>query len=305
MASAAGRDYGGPMASVTEHLARLIRLGEKQLFFVGGAPRSGTTWMQSLLDSHPDVSCRGEGLLWKNMAVPLEKLIAERRQAIEAKNARVFKHAPGYPLPTADDQEYLLGTGILLALERQSADKPACRAVGEKTPENIFFFPRLKQLFPKAKFIGIARDPRDVLTSAWHFFCTLAPGDDEIARKTGFVTDACGALDDGFRKMLRLIEDYPADVAVVTYERLLESPAPIAAHLFNFLGVAADEKLVADCVARTSFAAMAGRPAGQALNGSFFRRGVAGDWRSTLTPEMNTIVLRRLGWAFPRFGWAP
>ena len=42
-----------------EEIAQLAR---RQLFFVGGAPRSGTTWLQQLLDCHPDICCRGEGL---------------------------------------------------------------------------------------------------------------------------------------------------------------------------------------------------------------------------------------------------
>ena len=46
-------------------------LAERQLFFIGGAPRSGTTWLQLLLDCHPEVSCRGEGLFWKELAEPL------------------------------------------------------------------------------------------------------------------------------------------------------------------------------------------------------------------------------------------
>jgi hypothetical protein len=28
-----------------------------------------------------------------------------------------------------------------------------------------------------------------------------------------------------------------------------------------------------------------------------------GDWRSTLTPAMNALVLRELGWMFGHFGW--
>jgi hypothetical protein len=48
-----------------------------------------------------------------------------------------------------------------------------------------------------------------------------------------------------------------------------------------------------------------GRHQGQAKEGAFLRKGVAGDWRSTLTPEMNALVLKDLGWMFPHFGWEP
>jgi hypothetical protein len=34
---------------------------QKQLFFVGGAPKSGTTWLQLMLNGHPEISCTGEG----------------------------------------------------------------------------------------------------------------------------------------------------------------------------------------------------------------------------------------------------
>jgi len=48
-----------------------------------------------------------------------------------------------------------------------------------------------------------------------------------------------------------------------------------------------------------------GRPPGVAQDGSFFRKGVVGDWRSTVTPEINDMILRELGWMFSHFGWMP
>ena len=64
--------------------------------------------------------------------------------------------------------------------------------------------------------------------------------------------------------------------------------------------------MVDEAVAKSSFAAMSGgRQAGSTQNGSFFRKGVVGDWRSTLTPEMNDMIMREMGWMFPHFGWTP
>jgi hypothetical protein len=285
-----------------EAILRLLRL---QLFFVGGAPRSGTTWLQYLLDSHPEVSCRGEALFTKHLAEPLEAMAAARREAIAAKNDTVFHHGAGYPLPEQDDTEFLLGTGILLALDRHGADE-TCRAIGEKTPENVFFFTRLKSLFPNAKFIGIARDPRDVLASAWHFFHQSRPRPDEIAAKTAFISSAFSSLDNGARTMLALTQQYPADCMIVTYEHMREAPLPVANQLFRFLGVAHDDAVVTDCVARSSFTALSGgRTPGVTQDGSFFRKGVSGDWQTTFTPEMNAMILNALGWMFRHFGWTP
>jgi hypothetical protein len=293
------------MENWTGHQQQLVHLAARQLFFVGGPPRSGTTWLQYLLDSHPEVSCRGEALFGKHLAAPLEAMMAQRREALAAKNRAVFRELTGYPLPPPEDAEFLFGTAVLLALERQSADKP-CRAVGEKTPENVFLFARLKRLFPAAKLIAIVRDPRDLLTSAWHFFRKPSPGEDDEAAKTRFIAATLPSLDHGARTVLALLEAFPTDCRIVTYERLHAAAAPVAAELFRFLGVSDDAAVVADCVARTSFAAMSGgRSSGEARNGSFFRSGMVGDWQSTFTPAMNAMILRELGWMYPRFGWLP
>jgi hypothetical protein len=285
------------------HHDELSVLARKQLFFIGGAPRSGTTWVQQILDLHPDISCRGEGLFQKHLAEPLDAMMAQRRAAIAAKNAGLFAHTGGYPLPAADDVEFLLGAGVLVALHRQCAGKP-CLAIGEKTPENVFFFPRLKQLFTRAKCIAIARDPRDVLTSAWHFFHQPVAGEDEVTAKFAFIQLALPSLNLGARAIIDLAARYPDDVVTITYENMRLAPERVVSAMFRFLGVSDAASIVADCLARTSFAVLSGgRPAGLEQNGAFFRKGVAGDWSSTLTPEMNELVSRELGWMFPHFGW--
>jgi hypothetical protein len=286
-----------------EDQEQIAALARRQLFFVGGAPRSGTTWLQQILDSHPDVSCHGEGLFPKYLAEPLEAAMAQRRGALESKNNGLFRHTGGYPLPAPDDVEFLVGTAILQALRQQSAGK-TCLAIGEKTPENVFFFPRLKRLFPGARFIGIARDPRDVLTSAWYMFHKPVAGENEIAAKIAFVRSALPSLGQGARAMLELPKQYPGDAMTVTYEELRRTPEPVVANLFRFLGVSDAAEIVADCIQRTAFATLTGgRPAGVEQSGAFFRKGVVGDWTTTLTPEMNSIIVHELGWMFPLFGW--
>jgi sulfotransferase family protein len=281
----------------------LAVLARKQLFFVGGAPRSGTTWVQQILDAHPEISCRGEGLFQKHLAEPLGAMLAQRSAALAAKNAGLFAHTGGYPLPSADDAEYLLGTGVLLALHWQSAGK-TCGAIGEKTPENVFFFPRLKQLFPSAKCIAIARDPRDVLTSAWHFFHKPLPDEDETAAKFAFIELALPSLNLGARAIIDLGRLYPTDVLTITYEDLCRTPERVVASMFRFLSVSDTSHIVVDAIARTSFVALTGgRMAGVERNGAFLRKGVTRDWASTLTSEMSDLVIRELGWMFPRFGW--
>jgi len=293
------------LASWAQRHEDLARIAARQLFFVGGAPRSGTTWLQQMLDSHPDVSCRGEGLFLNKLAIPLEKLTQERRNVLQDKNTGLFTHTGGYPLPLDEDVDILAGTAILLALRQQSEGR-RCLAIGEKTPENVFFFERLRRIFPTAKFIAIARDPRDVLTSAWHFFRKPVTPDIEIAEKTAFIESALPSLALGARAMMEFAERHPSHYKQITYEELCRTPTSVLSNLLRFLGVADTDEIVARCLRTTSFAALSGgRAPGEVQNGSFFRKGVVGDWPSTLTPQMNQLVLRELGWMYPHFGWKP
>jgi hypothetical protein len=284
--------------------AALADLARRQLFFVGGAPRSGTTWVQELLDRHPEVSCRGEGLFQQELARPVDMLIDYRRNALAAKNGSTFKDFEGYPLPTADDGDVLLGTAVLLAL-RQQCEGRETRAIGEKTPENTFLFPRLKRLFPAAKFIGIARDPRDSLSSAWHFWAKQQIGQHGPEAKAAFVDASIEAVEAGLQRFVDYTEEYPQDCRIFTYESLLKIPVPILAGLCRFLDVSDDPGIVAACVEGASFASLSGgRPAGVTQDGAFLRKGVAGDWTETLPPDVAARIVDRLGWAYEWFAWS-
>jgi hypothetical protein len=286
-----------------ERQAEIADLAKRQLFFVGGAPRSGTTWVQHMLDSHPDVSCRGEGHFLHFFAEPMGGLMRWRREELEAKNTKLFVGMEGYPLPAAGDFEFLVGSGILLALSQQCAGR-SCLAIGEKTPENAFYFPNLKRLFPGAKFIGVARDPRDTLTSAWHLVQKRGSQGDTAEAREAFVRRAVEAVVQFLRAMADLRRRYAADAMIVTYEDLSCAPEAVLTKVFRFLGVADAPDIVAHCVEQTRFAAMSGgRAAGVERSGAFFRKGIVGDWASTLTPEVGAFVLDEVGGLFAEFGW--
>ena len=293
-------DTGVPWLDRHRQLAEIV---SRQLFFVGGAPRSGTTWVQELLNLHPAISCRGEALFHQNLARPLDAIMHARNVAINEKNATTFRHAKGYPPPTEDDADVMLGTAILLAFQRQS-DGHVYDAIGEKTPENVFLFPRLKRLFPTARFIGVARDPRDSLSSAWHFWAKANIGAGGRDAMAAFIDASLPAVEEGLQSFAVYAEQIPDDCRIFTYEQLIAMPEPITAGLCRFLGVSDDPALVAACVEAAAFPAVTGgRQPGQTSEGSFHRKGVVGDWAATLPPDLAAGIVSRLDWAYDWFGW--
>src|SRR5262249_21679296 len=146
--------------------AAIMALRQKQIFFVGGSPKSGTTWLQLLLNAHPSVSCSGEGHFPMHLWSALKQALDQHDSVIQTTNKEVFTELPEYNRLTMDDMGYIFATCIAVFLVKQSQHRPV-RAVGDKTPANVRAFAALGVLFPRAKFIQIIRDGRDCAVSGW------------------------------------------------------------------------------------------------------------------------------------------
>src|SRR5262249_22809360 len=146
----------------------VLSLRSKQIFFVGGTMKSGTTWLQLLLNAHPRVSCNGEGHFIDFLAPNLKQALDYHRKFIADKNRSIFQELKtgSYPALTEEDAFYIIASCVSLFLIRQSSDKQAT-AIGERTPDNIDNLEMLDLFFPTAKFIQIVRDGRDCAVSGW------------------------------------------------------------------------------------------------------------------------------------------
>ena len=74
--------------------------------------------------------------------------------------------------------------------------------------------------------------------------------------------------------------------------------------LLRFLGAASDEKSVGRCVAAATFERLSkGRIRGEEDPSSFFRKGVAGDWRSAFTDRDRRLVEEEAGGLLRKLGY--
>jgi hypothetical protein len=90
----------------------------------------------------------------------------------------------------------------------------------------------------------------------------------------------------------------------VRYEDLLEKPEVGFAALLEFLGATADAETVRRCVAAASFQKLSqGRKPGQEDATSFFRKGVAGDWRNVFTDWDKEVFKEEAGELLIRLGY--
>jgi len=262
-------------------------MADKQIFFVCGAPKSGTTWLQRVLDAHPQLQCSGEGHFIERFTVPLAKIMRDYASHMDLVAGRVYEGQPYYPPIGQDDLDRVARTFIL---ERLMARRPGpeVRWIGDKTPRYTNHLPALLRIFPQARFINIVRDPRDVAMARMHqarragISERVAEGSPE---RIPFIRD--GGLDWGncVAPIGQFAAANPGTLHSLKYEDMIADPAGEARKLFRFLGVKDQDGIVAQVVKQTSFEAMTGRKPGEEHPTSFLRKGVAGDWVGRLEPE--------------------
>ena len=291
-------DYNSMHASIST-------LRQKQIFFVGGSPKSGTTWLQLLLDAHPSVSCSGEGSFSTHLWPFLKQALDQYDRAIETNEKVLFNELEAYQRLTQHDVRYIFATCIAVVLLKQSRHKLA-RAIGDKTPANSGNFSELAILFPTAKFIQMVRDGRDCAVSGW-FHNLRNPDWVHLNRGSldSYVTAFAEFWASELAKAQEFAEAHPDRFRRIRYEELARDTEGVLAGLFEFLGVEVDASVLAHCRTEASFAKRSGgRNPGEEDRQSFFRKGVAGDWRNHLTEEQNALFRERAGSWLDRFGYA-
>jgi hypothetical protein len=266
------------------------------VFFVCGAPKSGTTWLQRILDAHPEVCCSGEGHFITRFSVPVAKVVNAYNRDLQVEARLVYEDEPYYAGIDQDEFDEVV-RGFILKRMRARADAET-RWIGDKTPSYTRNLTVLNRLFPTAKIIHIVRDPREVAVSRMAFSkragvdeaCT--PGADQHRRTLEAAVEswlAAVTAVDAFAK------EHPGLVHELRYRDLHEDPIGEAERLFGFLGVAAQQVLLEQIAAATSFEALSGRRPGEEDPESFLRKGVPDDWQATLDPASAQLVAESCG----------
>jgi hypothetical protein len=325
--------------SVAGKATELVGMQGKQRFFLVGEMRSGTSWLARTLDSHPEVYCKGEGSffgrgqeveeipVYKGPTPSLHNAIA-RAGAIKTWHSFPWNAwAHGDP---DEDVKQLVRLAVDYYLARESAGSGK-RIVGDKSPAHTDHVDELHDFYPEAKVIHIFRDGRDVAVSLMHHFWRLSRDrggffdldPEELQKRDAYTADPEAFLAVGnsifteerlaqmaarwSRRVLKAEGDgegrFGDNFHGLRYEELLERPEEKLAEVLRLLGARADGEVVRRCVERNSFEKLARRSAGSEDSASFFRKGVAGDWRGVFTARDREVYEQIAGEALKKMGY--
>ncbi len=287
--------------------ARIQTALEKQLFFIVGSTKSGTTWLQKMLDAHPEIVCSGEGHFMDKLASPLTSLVKDYGSFMQVVEREVYEGKPCYQPFTIAEFDYIFSCMMALIMSKREIS-PEIKFLGDKTPVHALYMKDIHRIFPSLKFIHLVRDGRDVVVSNFRHLDRVA--NPESKKRYGDWS-LRGAMADLTKRWLSHVKpahefgkEHPEIYHTVRYEDLKSAPEKTFTSLLGFLGAKKTLEIVENCVEASSFKKLSGgREPGQEDPNAFVRKGIVGDWKNVLDEECISIfnaygeeLLRELGY---------
>ena len=196
-----------------DHFTRRAAFGaDSELpVLIVGMPRSGTTLVEQILSSHPEIAGGGELTFWGDKANALA--VAGVALSEEAAHELAAKY---------------------LALLRRIG--PAAHRVTDKMPQNYMHLGLIHMVFPRARTIHCRRDPIDTCLSI--YFTHFGLMKDYAFERRGiiFFYEQYLSLMAHWRRVLP-----PDRFLEVDYEALVADPEPVTRRIIDFCGLDWDD----------------------------------------------------------------
>lgn len=254
-------------------------------FLITALPKTGTTWVQRICRAHPEMHCRAEDQFTKFWG-RISDVVDDYNDLIGLRDQQRDKQ--GVEPLDRDDGVKLFYSMVQIALDKAPAGV-AWSGIKDLTLSARGF---LKYL-PDARVINVIRDPRDTAISALAHSRRIYEGDykDLSALNEIFLSETAHH----WLKQLDLVaavrEEYPNRTHDIRYEDLIGDFSSAAAGLMDFFGVDSSPPTIEALRLETDFQRLSGgREPGVEDDTSYFRKGLAGDWRGTLTKAQVAVV---------------
>jgi hypothetical protein len=247
--------------------------------FIVGVPRSGTTLLRVLLDSHSGIAALPE-TPWLLGAYGSDASLRQVLQGLMDGSYGAVRNVAG----VEPDDVLAGGRALLEAMFEPMLKGRGKRLLAFKTPADIRHLDFLIHLAPAARFIHITRDGRDAAMS-------------QLAKKDSFFHDLKEYRRVGFANLLRrwvdweqrirsLLDRDGVQVVRVKYEDLVAQPARELKRITAFLGLTFEPAMLDYAAQRHDYPAWEAGSTDVSANRSVSTAS-AGRWREArLTAEM-------------------
>ncbi len=195
-----------------------------RLIIIGGAPRSGTTLLQNMLDCHTDILGGPEFLHLPDIMELRKKL----RTSLDRNWINLICSYEG-----VDDRIREMIEGFLINF----ADKQNTRLLSEKTPESVLVFSELAEVLPDARFIHIVRDPRATIASLLEVGKKAKQKGNTPPLQTRNINSAIRSVKQCLEGGLDAIEKVPDRLLTIRYEDLASEPQFVTKKICRFLNI--------------------------------------------------------------------
>ena len=149
--------------ATADQWAEARALTGREVVFIVGSPRSGTTWLQRLLAGHPRIKTGQESHLFSQYLAPH---LREWQKAIERTSDPAFKGRSGLGLGGYfSETEFLTLLRLYVVRMERAAGVQDGDLFLEKSPSHALVIPEIRTLLPESRFVHLVRDPRDVVAS--------------------------------------------------------------------------------------------------------------------------------------------
>jgi len=201
----------------------------RRLALLGGHPRSGTTLLEQVLDSHPEIISAEETTLFHDDAyLPLtHSLPADTPMlaVLEAASTGALRQSRANYLHSAE-----------LFLDRPIGH----RLLIDKNPSLTFLIPLLIRIFPEIKLLVVLRDPRDVVLSCFMQYMPLSQGSSAYLTLESTVKEYA-AMMNLWQTLAPMLSGHYLEAR---YEDMVNDLEPVARRTLDFLGVPWDARVL-------------------------------------------------------------
>ena len=302
-ANASWRYRNGALKPETVKLSRYAQERDRPVI-VGACPRSGTTLLRTMLNSHPEIGLPRETRfvleIWEkrhrfgDLRKPenrrgVAKWIFRREETnagrLGVNKTRAIKRLIDAP-PTLGS---LLATAFLLYAERFGKSR-----WGDKRPTYAARMYVIWDFFPNAQFINMIRDPRACAASM---------------RKLGWYDGDVAPAVELWERSIKVVDRWrrrlaPDQLLELKYEDLVADPATQLAHVTGFTGLAGDDPALEsmlhyyedDETRNPEYHANVSRPPDPTR---------VDEWKRMLEPGEVAFIEQALGPLMTRYGYEP